>query len=379
MTHLLESRKPRGCSRRQGRLRRGSSRESGYAYLLALFMMTMVLASSVALMMNAATQGRREREADMIWRGKQYVRAIKLYYRRTGHYPASVDDLVQGVANIHFLRETYKDPMNKNEDGKWRFIYTNASGQIIGSVHYATMQQMAILDLNGGKIPKASDDDSADDNSGETPVPQADQGNCPNVTPSPGDEPQNGATSGANQSPNPAPGNPNAFIPALGSSPALPNQNQNQNPGAAPNAKCPPAQDQNGQQGIGGAFAPGAQPGQNGSPFGGMMGGLNAASMQALMQLKPTGPVDSPVIGGFLVGVGSTVDAKSVKVWKGGKKYKDWEFIWNPLEDQALALQQGLGQAGAGGGLASPLGLGPTGSSPLTSPNQNPTQPQQPQ
>ena len=377
--HPRNSRNPRGSSCRQGRLRRGSSRESGYAYLLALFMMTMVLASSVALMMNAATQGRREREADMIWRGKQYVRAIKLYYRRTGHYPATVDDLVQGVANIHFLRETYKDPMNKNEDGKWRFIYTNASGQIIGSVHYATMQQMAILDLNGGKIPKASDDDSANDNSGETPVPQADQGNCPNVTPSPGDEPQNGGASGANQSPNSAPSNPNAFIPALGSSPALPNQNQNPNPGAAPNAKCPPAQDQNGQQGIGGAFAPGAQPGQNGSPLGaGMATGLNAASMQALMQLKPTGPVDSPVIGGFLVGVGSTVDAKSVKVWKGGKKYKDWEFIWNPLEDQALALQQGIGQAGAGaagGGLG--LGLPGQGSPGMPPPSPGPTTPNQ--
>ena len=41
----------------------------------------------------------------------------------------------------------------KKDDGAWRFIYVNAAGQIIGSVKYATLQQMAIMDMNGGKIP----------------------------------------------------------------------------------------------------------------------------------------------------------------------------------------------------------------------------------
>ena len=71
-----------------------------------------------------------------------------------------------------------------------------------------------------------------------------------------------------------------------------------------------------------------------------------------LAQLKPTGPVSGPVLGAFIDGVGSTVDKASLKVYKGGKKYKDWEFIWNPIEDQAAALQQGLnpgtGAAGTG-------------------------------
>jgi hypothetical protein len=58
--------------------------------------------------------------------------------------------------------------------------------------------------------------------------------------------------------------------------------------------------------------------------------------------LQPTGPVDGPVIGAFITGVGSKVDKPSVKIYRGGKKYKDWEFIWNPLEDQAQAMQQGL-------------------------------------
>src|SRR6185437_11796762 len=45
-----------------------------------------------------------------------------------------------------------KDPMN-NQDGAWRFIYTNASGAIIGSVKYGSLQQMALMDMNGGQMP----------------------------------------------------------------------------------------------------------------------------------------------------------------------------------------------------------------------------------
>ena len=59
---------------------------------------------------------------------------------------------------------------------------------------------------------------------------------------------------------------------------------------------------------------------------------------------QPTGPVDGPVIGGFLTGVGSTVDESSVKVYDGSSNYNQWEFIWNPIEDQARAVQQGVGQ-----------------------------------
>ena len=154
---------------------RGRSDESGYAYLMALFLVLMVIVGSIVVLSDAATQAQRQREDEMMWRGKQYVRAIKLYYRKTGHYPQNLDDLRKGVANVHFLRRAYKDPMNKNEDGKWRFIYTNATGQIIGSVRYASMQQMAILDLNGGIIPGAPGSDSSQD-SNVTPVLQPDQG-----------------------------------------------------------------------------------------------------------------------------------------------------------------------------------------------------------
>ena len=114
-------------------------------------------------MENILTTGRRQREEEMIWRGQQYVRAIRLYYRKTGHYPSTLDDLKKGMPELHFLRyAAYKDPMKTDDERAWRFIYVNAAGQIIGSVRYATLQQMAILDMNGGKIPGVKQGDQSD-------------------------------------------------------------------------------------------------------------------------------------------------------------------------------------------------------------------------
>ncbi|MGH9717011.1 MAG: hypothetical protein ACRD4R_09845 [Candidatus Acidiferrales bacterium] len=253
-------------------------------------------------MENLATQGRRMREQETIWRGEQCERAIRLYYHKTGHYPQNFDDLQSGLPELHFLRaEAEKNPMNKT-DGTWRFIYVNAAGQIIGSVKYATLQQMAIMDLNHGKIPK--------------------------VTP--------GAVSAS----------------------SLASQSQ-----VGPASQDGLQLDTNG-------------PGQPENP---------------LAALKPTGPVDGPVIGGYLTGVAGKTDAKSLIVYKGGKKYLDWEFIWNPIEDQARAMQQQAG--GSSGGLLPgfgnlpglPTGLTGTGTSPTgnsgatsTSPSSSPQAPSSP-
>ena len=68
------------------------------------------------------------------------------------------------------------------------------------------------------------------------------------------------------------------------------------------------------------------------------------------------------MLGAFLTGVGGGTqsDAPSIKVYNFGKKYKEWEFIWNPLEDQARAAEQALSGAGGqpAGQPGSPLGIG---------------------
>ena len=269
------------------RAKRGG-RDAGFAYLLALFMVLAVVVASQVALQNLATEGQRLREREMIWRGEQCARAIKLYFRKTGHYPQTMEDLQKGMPELHFLRAAaYNDPLNKDGGGDWRFIYVNATGQLIGSTRYANYQQMAIMDMNGGKIP--------------------DQAVLP------------GAVSAA----------------SLGAG----NSQQRQNPQGSQ------------QPGLSGAS------GQTSS-------GATGASQPGnpLAQLKPTGPVDGPVLGGFLTGVASKVDRPSVKVYKGGKKYLDWEFIWNPVEDNARAVQNGLTPQGPTPGQpGQPIGLGGIG------------------
>ena len=108
--------------------------ENGYALLVVVFLMTLMLLATIAAAPNILTEGKREQEKEMIWRGKQYVRGVKLHYRKYGRFPTSLDDLVKPkIGSLRFMRQLYKDPMNK-EDGEWRLIYLGPSGQLIGSL-----------------------------------------------------------------------------------------------------------------------------------------------------------------------------------------------------------------------------------------------------
>ena len=60
---------------------------------------------------------KREREEELLWRGRQYVRAIELYQRKfPGAFPPNIDILVEQK----FLRKAYTDPMVK--DGEWKVL-----------------------------------------------------------------------------------------------------------------------------------------------------------------------------------------------------------------------------------------------------------------
>ena len=357
--------------------------ESGYAFLFALGLILLMIAGSVVAMQKGATIRRREMEQETIWRGNQYARAIRLYYHKTGHYPQTLDDLQKGAPDLHFLRQPYKNPTNP-ADGSWRFIYVNAAGQIIGSTRYANLQQMALMDANGGQLPTlqgqpgqlgqsvASLSDSNSSSQANTPAAIAALGN-PNGLPSTS---TSSSTSGSDTPGNPPPDTQNSQ-PPTGQTP--PNQSGPQNPQNPSSSPFGGSNLGNGQSTTG--LAPG------GLAPGGLS--VDPATLAAMALLKPTGPVDGPVLGGFLTGVACTQDARSLKFYHGGKKYIDWEFIWNPLEDAAAAMQQQLsGASGSTAGstpglpIANPFGGGPTanpsGSNPggTMPPPQNPPNPQ---
>jgi hypothetical protein len=341
-----------------------------------------------------ATIRRRRIEQETIWRGNQYARAIRLYYHKTGHYPQTLDDLKKGMPNLHFLRQAYKNPTN-SADGSWRFIYVNAAGQIIGSTRYANLQQMALMDANGGQLPTLQGQPGqpgqpgvpvstlADANSGSqatTPAQVAALGNPNGAAPAP-------TSSGPDVSPNPPPDGQYPQ-PPTGQTSSNPSGNPSpdaQNPQTSPGQTSPnPGSPQNPSTNSLGLNNLG-----NGQINPQSMAGLvprglavDPATLAAMALLKPTGPVDGPVLGGFLTGVACTQDTSSLKYYHGGKKYINWEFIWNPLEDAAAAMQQQMGGM-AGGAAGSSLGLpvaNPFGGGPVANPGANPggnTPPQQ--
>src|SRR5258705_13879861 len=120
-------------------MRRNMRGQEGYALTLVIFMLALIVIASVAAAPDVITNGRREREEEMIWRGNQYVRGIRLYVRYyqmhggTTRFPTSMEDLTKNKVGIRFMRQAYKDPVNP-VDGSWRMIYVGPNGQLIGSL-----------------------------------------------------------------------------------------------------------------------------------------------------------------------------------------------------------------------------------------------------
>jgi type II secretory pathway pseudopilin PulG len=84
------------------------------ALLVGLSVMAVVMSVALPVWQTAA---RREREAELLFRGEQYARAIALYQRSRGGFPPNLDVLV----NERFLRKKYRDPMAA--DGEFQVIY----------------------------------------------------------------------------------------------------------------------------------------------------------------------------------------------------------------------------------------------------------------
>lgn len=97
--------------------RRSRPSEEGYMLLAAIFFLALfTLALSVALpKMAKAIQ--RDRELETMQRGKQYIRGIRMYYKKFGRYPPNVDALVK-TNEVRFLRKKYKDPTTGKDDWK---------------------------------------------------------------------------------------------------------------------------------------------------------------------------------------------------------------------------------------------------------------------
>lgn len=86
----------------------GQANQRGYALAAVLVGIALLSVVMMAMLPAWRQQVRREKEAELAFRGEQYARALYLYQRKfPGAYPPNVDTLVQQ----RFLRKKFKDPI----------------------------------------------------------------------------------------------------------------------------------------------------------------------------------------------------------------------------------------------------------------------------
>jgi hypothetical protein len=295
--------------------------QDGYAMMIVLFFLAVLTVSLLTIVVPAMTDNQREKEAELVWRGKQYVRGIRLYYQKMHRFPTDLEDLYKPKTGIRFMREAYKDPMN-TVDGSWRLIYVGPNGQLIGSLKNRNLggnqtAQGNAAGVGGSSLNSTSFGSSSFGNSsfGNSSFGSS-QGGAQNNS-------QNGSSFGNSSFGNSSFGNSNNNSSfgnsnnnsSFGNS-SFGNNNSNANNNGAANG-----QDQQNPNG------------DNANPDSfGVMG-----SPQSLQ----TADLPTTVIGGNIIGVGSKINKKSFLWYDKAKNYRLFEFVWDPSTDSITGQQAG--------------------------------------
>ena len=310
-------------------MRRKLRGQEGYALTMVIFMLTLIVIASVAAAPDVITNGRREKEEEMIWRGNQYVRGIRLYVRYyqthggTTRFPTSMEDLTKNKVGIRFMRQAYKDPVNP-VDGSWRLIYVGPNGQLIGSLKNRPL---------GGNGQTSGSSDSS--------------GGFGSLFGSGQSQPQSGSNSSFGSS---SFGSSSFGSSSFGSSSF---GNSSFNNGGNSNAANPQGQ----------------TTGQ------GTQSGLSSDTLSTPQPIANSdGTTD--VIGGNIIGVGSKVNKASVIWYDKAKNYRQFEFIWDPSKDPVnggaaagvIGVPPAGTQNGSNGIFSSPTGNSGFGQQPSGSP-----------
>lgn len=347
--------------------RRARSSEDGYALMMVIFFTALMLIGAMAVAPRILQEGKREKEKEMIWRGRQYVRGVKLYYRKMGRFPTSVDDLTKPkTGSLRFMRQAYKDPMNA-EDGSWRLIYVGPAGQLIGSLKPPQTLQLPTGGAGLGTAASVVATNSTGQAGGSSAFGSSSSSAFGSSSGfgSFGSSTANGGASSGNAASGAGAASPTG---GGGGSPAQsggqPGDQSNAQGGASNGGQAgPPAQ--SGVVTVSGGSQPASADTSGAAPSDAM------STPQAITPTTPT-----TIIGGNIIGVGSKISAPSIMVYEKAKNYHLFEFIWDPSKDTTIAGQAPL-QTGTGLGQNIGTNPSPFGQQPGAT-NPNPGQPTTP-
>jgi type II secretory pathway pseudopilin PulG len=91
-------------------------------FVMAIAVMSIAMGVAVQ---TVEFQMRREREAELIFRGEQFIEAIRLYKIKYGRYPMQLKEIYEAKPRV--IRKRWKDPMTDSEN--WGIIFLGQEGR----------------------------------------------------------------------------------------------------------------------------------------------------------------------------------------------------------------------------------------------------------
>ncbi len=296
--------------------------EDGYM-LLAVICMLALLTIAMSVAIPEITKSlQRDKEVETMHRGKQYIRAIQLYYRKFGSYPPSIDALVN-TNNIRFLRKRYLDPLTGKDD--WKPIYFGQNkaplamgffGQPLGGV--------------GGSMPVAGIGPSGSGGMGSAGIGGQNGSGFGSTGSSFGSSfggSSFGGSSGGSSFGGSSFGGSSFGGSSQGGSSVFGSSDTGNNSNTGTNASSDGTDNSGSANGGTNGGANGAN--GTGSSGTGFMSGQNGQTFG----------------GGGIIGVEPVSPKPSILIYKKKDHYNQWEFTYSPLQD----MMQQAGASGMGG------------------------------
>jgi len=101
------------------------SNEAGYTLAILVMVIAIMAIMMAAAIQLVSFQAQREKEAELIFRGQQYVEGIRLYRMKYGRYPMRMKELWEADPKV--LRKKWIDPITGSEE--WGIVFQGAGGR----------------------------------------------------------------------------------------------------------------------------------------------------------------------------------------------------------------------------------------------------------
>jgi len=106
----------------------GHGKEAGYTLVMFVIVIAVMSIAMGVAVQTASFQMQREKEAELIFRGQQFIEAIRLYKTKYGRYPMQLKEIYEAKPRV--IRKKWKDPITDSES--WGLIFLGQDGQQAG-------------------------------------------------------------------------------------------------------------------------------------------------------------------------------------------------------------------------------------------------------